>query len=94
LLCSQTHAFSTYRHISTDDLCLSEHDRRILESMALKKEIERESDEFAYQARQLWEQDREEREQVHIYIYNLANICNSLMGKLCTAQQQTVKSHC
>ncbi|XP_021938924.1 coiled-coil domain-containing protein 177-like isoform X4 [Zootermopsis nevadensis] len=50
-------------YISTDNLHLSEHDRRILESMALKKKIERESDEFAYQAHQLWEQDREEREQ-------------------------------
>jgi hypothetical protein len=35
--------------------------------MALKKNIERESDEFAYQAHQLWEQDREEREQVYNY---------------------------
>jgi len=52
--------------MSTEDLYLSEHDRRILELMALKKEIERENDEFAYQAHQLWEQDREEREQVCI----------------------------
>jgi hypothetical protein len=34
--------------------------------MALKKETERENDEFAYQAHQLWEQDREEREHVCI----------------------------
>jgi hypothetical protein len=34
--------------------------------MALKKKIERDYDELAYQAHQLWEQDREEREQVHI----------------------------
>ncbi|XP_021938922.1 coiled-coil domain-containing protein 177-like isoform X2 [Zootermopsis nevadensis] len=53
----------SFSYISTDNLHLSEHDRRILESMALKKKIERESDEFAYQAHQLWEQDREEREQ-------------------------------
>jgi hypothetical protein len=36
--------------------------------MAFKKETEREKDEFAYQAHQLWEQDREERAQVHIHL--------------------------
>jgi hypothetical protein len=35
--------------------------------MALKKRIERENDELAYHAHQLWEQDREEREQVYNY---------------------------
>lgn len=64
---------STYSYISTDNLHLSEHDRRILESMALKKKIERESDEFAYQAHQLWEQDREEREQVYNY-FNIKHL--------------------
>jgi hypothetical protein len=60
---------SAYSHISTDDLHLSEHDRRILESMALKKETERENDVFAYQAHQFWDQDREKREQVHIHLH-------------------------
>ncbi|XP_066998281.2 coiled-coil domain-containing protein 177 isoform X1 [Anabrus simplex] len=52
-------------YLSSDDLCLSEHDRRILGSMALKKELERECDEFAHQAHKLWEKDRVEREQLN-----------------------------
>ncbi|XP_063219055.1 coiled-coil domain-containing protein 177-like isoform X2 [Bacillus rossius redtenbacheri] len=54
----------SFSYLTTDDLCLSEHDRRILESMAMKKEIERESNELAHQAHLLWEQDREAREQL------------------------------
>jgi hypothetical protein len=60
---------SAYSYISRDDLHLSEHDRRILESMAFKKETERENDVFAHQAHQLWDQDREKREQVHIHLH-------------------------
>lgn len=55
----------SFGYLSSDDLGLSEHDRRILESMALKKELERECDEFAHQAHILWEQDREIREQLN-----------------------------
>jgi hypothetical protein len=69
---------SAYSYISTEDLHLSEHDRRILESMAFKKETERENDEFAHQAHQLWDQDREEREQVHIHLrINIYGDCSN-----------------
>ncbi|KAK7867401.1 hypothetical protein R5R35_003831 [Gryllus longicercus] len=69
-LSSASAIFSRRKHVSfgylsPDDLGLSEHDRRILESMALKKELERECDEFAHQAHILWEQDREIREQLN-----------------------------
>ncbi|XP_046985684.1 coiled-coil domain-containing protein 177 isoform X1 [Schistocerca americana] len=48
---------------SSENLHIPEHDRRILMSMAFKKEMERASDQFAHQAHLLWERDREEREQ-------------------------------
>ncbi|XP_052127762.1 trichohyalin isoform X2 [Frankliniella occidentalis] len=40
-----------------------EHDRRILESMAMKKQQERRDEEVAHRAHQLWERERRQRRQ-------------------------------
>ena len=45
-------------------MLVPEHDRRILESMAMKKQQERRSEEVAHRAHQLWEQEQRQRRQV------------------------------
>lgn len=42
---------------------MPEHDRRILESMAMKREAERAAEELAHEAHIAWEQARQDREQ-------------------------------
>ncbi|XP_015606807.1 trichohyalin [Cephus cinctus] len=46
---------------SIDGIHLSEHDRRILEMMAYKKQLERENEEFAYRVHLMWERELEEK---------------------------------
>lgn len=53
--------------MNIDNLSIPENDRRILETLALKKEQERENEEFAHQAHQLWERRRRERQMVSEY---------------------------
>ncbi|KAK3914981.1 Coiled-coil domain-containing protein 177 [Frankliniella fusca] len=43
-----------------------EHDRRILESMAMKKQQERRDEEVAHRAHQLWERERRQRRQEEV----------------------------
>uniref|UniRef100_A0A1B6C1E2 Uncharacterized protein n=1 Tax=Clastoptera arizonana TaxID=38151 RepID=A0A1B6C1E2_9HEMI len=50
--------------MNIDNLSIPENDRRILETLALKKEQERESEQFAHQAHLLWEKKRQERQMV------------------------------
>lgn len=47
-----------------EGVSVPEHDRRILESMAMKREAERAAEELAHEAHIAWEHARQEREQV------------------------------
>lgn len=50
---------------------ISNHDLRILESMAMKKEQERANKELAYQVQQRWEADRLAKAKVNTHRYPL-----------------------
>jgi hypothetical protein len=52
-----------------DGVNVPEHDRRILESMAMRREEERVAEELAHKAHLAWEVERMLREQVlHIFL--------------------------
>ncbi|XP_069668715.1 trichoplein keratin filament-binding protein-like isoform X2 [Periplaneta americana] len=53
----------SFSYSRRNNIRLSEHDCRILDSMAYKKDMQKSQDEFAHFAHQLWTKDREEREQ-------------------------------
>ncbi|XP_075235636.1 uncharacterized protein LOC142332839 [Lycorma delicatula] len=54
----------TYAFLNVDKLKIPESDRRILETLALKKEQEKECEDFAYRAHLLWEADQQRRKEL------------------------------
>lgn len=50
--------------MNIDNLSIPESDRRILETLVLKKEQEQESEEYAHRAHQIWQKKREDEQKV------------------------------